>query len=100
MVVSKPKWEYVSFCFVVFYMVELKLSYRSSHLKRYKVKQLRKMFKKESKESKVLFIEQYPLDNVCATKQGTTIDGPCPLGPKEIYGLLMPPGKSYSLLII
>ena len=29
-----------------FYMVELKLSYRSSHLKRYKVKQLRKIYKK------------------------------------------------------
>ena len=40
---------YVSFC--RFYKVELKLSYRSSHLKRYKVKQLRKMFKSESKES-------------------------------------------------
>ena len=34
-----------------FYMVELKLSYRSSHLKRYKVKQLRKIYKNESKES-------------------------------------------------
>ena len=33
-----------------FYMVGLKLSYRSSHLKRYKVKQLRKIYKKESKE--------------------------------------------------
>ena len=39
------------FLFCRFYMVELKLSYRSSHLKRYKVKQLRKMLKKESKES-------------------------------------------------
>ena len=38
-----------------FYMVELKLSYRSSHLKRYKVKQLRKIYKKESKESDCLF---------------------------------------------
>ena len=94
MVTSKPKCEYVSFCFVVFYMVELKLSYCSYHLKRYNVKQLRKVFKKESKESKVLFIEQYPLDNVCATKQGTKIDGPCPLGPKEIYGLLVPPGNA------
>ena len=34
-----------------FYMVELKLSYRSSHFKRYKVRQLRKIYKKESKES-------------------------------------------------
>ena len=24
--------------------------------------------------------------------------GPCPLGPKEIDGLLVPPGKAYSLL--
>ena len=31
--------------FLSFYMVELKLSYRSSHLKRYKVKQLRKIYK-------------------------------------------------------
>ena len=38
-----------------FYMVELKLSYRSSHLKRYKVMQLRKIYKKESKESNCLF---------------------------------------------
>ena len=90
MVTSKPKCQYVSFCFVVFYMVELKLSYRSSHLKRYKVKQLRKMFKKESKD--------VPLDNVCATKQGTQLDGPCPLGPKEIDGVLVPPGKAYMLL--
>ena len=37
-----------------FYMVEHKLSYRSSHFKRYKVKQLRKMFKKESNESNCL----------------------------------------------
>ena len=34
------------FLFCRFYMVELKLSYRSSHLKRYKVKQLRKLLKK------------------------------------------------------
>ena len=39
------------FLFCRFYMVEFKLSYRSSNLKRYKVKQLRKMLKKESKES-------------------------------------------------
>ena len=39
------------FLFCRFYMVELKLSYRSSNLKRYKVKQLRKMLKNESKES-------------------------------------------------
>ena len=56
------------------------------------------MFKKESKESKVLFLEQYPLDNVCATKQGTKIDCPCPLGPKEIDGLLVPKGKAKTLL--
>ena len=37
------------FLFCRFYMVELKLSYRSSHLKRYKVKQLRKLFKKEAR---------------------------------------------------
>ena len=24
--------------------------------------------------------------------------GPCPLGPKEIDGLLLPPGKAYTLL--
>ena len=41
-----------------------------------------------------MFIEQYPLDHVCATKQGTKLDGPCPLGPKEIDGLLVPPGKA------
>ena len=47
----------MSICLFVlsFYMVELKLSYRSSHLKRYKVKQLRKIYKKESKESNCLF---------------------------------------------
>ena len=39
------------FLFCRFHMVDLKLSYRSSHLKRYKVKKLRKMLKKESKES-------------------------------------------------
>ena len=38
-----------------FYMVELKLSYHSSHLKRYKVKQVRKIYKKERKESNCLF---------------------------------------------
>ena len=37
------------FLFCRFYMVELKLSYRSSHLKRYKVKQLKKLFKKEAR---------------------------------------------------
>ena len=37
-----------------FYKVELKLNYRISHLKRYEVKQLRKMFKNESKESNCL----------------------------------------------
>ena len=47
-----------------------------------------------------MFIEQYPLDNVCAIKQGTKIDGSCPLGPKEIYGLLVPPGKAYTLLTV
>ena len=44
----------MSICLFLFYMVELKLSYRSSHLKRYKVKQLRKIYKK-SKESNCLF---------------------------------------------
>ena len=43
------------FLYCRFYMVELKLSYRSSHLKRYKGKQLRKIYKKESKESNCLF---------------------------------------------
>ena len=80
------------FLFCRFYMVELKLSYRTSHLKRYKVKQFRKMFIKESKD------EQYPLDNVYTTKQGTELDGPCPLGRKEIYGLFVPQGKAYTLL--
>ena len=37
------------FLFCLFYMVELKLSYRSSYLKRYKVKQLRKLLKKEAR---------------------------------------------------
>ena len=32
-----------------FYMVDLKLSYRSSHLKRYKVKKLREMLKKKAR---------------------------------------------------
>ena len=79
-------------------MVELKLSYCSSHLKHYKVKQLRKMFKKKARNLTQLLIEQYPLDSVCATKQGTKLDGPCPLGPTEIYGLFVPPGKAYMLL--
>ena len=61
-----------------FYMVELKLSYCRSHLKRYKVKQLRKIYKKESKESNY---KHYHLDNVCAITQGTKLDDPCPLGP-------------------
>ena len=39
-----------------------------------------------------------PLDNVCATKQGTKLDGPCPLGPKETYGMFVPKGKAYTLL--
>ena len=37
------------FLFCRFYMVELRLSYRSSYLKRYKVKQLRKLLKKEAR---------------------------------------------------
>ena len=37
------------FSFCPFYMVDLKLSYRSSHLKRYKVKKLRKMLKKKAR---------------------------------------------------
>ena len=45
----------MSICLFLFYMVELKLSYRSSHLKRYKVKQLSKIYKKESRESNCLF---------------------------------------------
>ena len=56
MVTSKPKCQMnVPLCVLSFYMVELKLSYRSSHLKRYKVKQLRKIYKKESKESNCFF---------------------------------------------
>ena len=83
------------FLFCRFYMVELKLSYRSSHLKHYKVKQVRKIYKKkESKESVYLAL---PFGQ-CATKQDTQLDGPCPLGPKEIYRLLVSPGKTYTLL--
>ena len=37
------------FLFCRFYMVDLKLSYRSSHLKRYKVKKLRKVLEKKAK---------------------------------------------------
>ena len=37
------------FLFCRFHMVELKLSYCSSHLKRYKVKQFRKMLKKKAR---------------------------------------------------
>ena len=45
-----------------------------------------------------MLIEQYHLDNVCATKQGTKLDGPCPLGPKVTYELFVPPGKACTLL--
>ena len=83
------------FLFCPFYMVELKLSYRSSHLKRYKVTQLRKMLKKA--RNLTVNIEPYPLDNVCASKQGTKLDGPFHLGPKEIHGLFVPPGKDTLL---
>ena len=51
------------FLFCRFYMVELKLSYRSSHLKHYKEKPFRKIYKKESK-----FIWHYPVDNVLQNK--------------------------------
>ena len=37
------------FLFFRFYMVDLKLSYRSSHLKRYKVKKLRKILEKKAR---------------------------------------------------
>ena len=37
------------FMFCRFYMLDLKLSYRSSHLKRYKVKKLRKLLKKKAR---------------------------------------------------
>ena len=37
------------FMFCRFYMVDLKLSYRSSHLKCYKVKNLKKMLKKKAR---------------------------------------------------
>ena len=54
MVTSKPNVNMPLFV-LSFFMVELKLSYHSSHLKHYKVKQLRKIYKKESKESNCLF---------------------------------------------
>ena len=60
-------------------MVELKLSYRSSG----------KFTKKKERNLTVYF---------SATKQGTKLDGPCLLGPKQIYRLLVPPGKTYKLL--
>ena len=41
------------FLFCPFYMVDLKLSYRSSYLKRYKVKKLRKMLKKKARNQTV-----------------------------------------------
>ena len=37
------------FSFCRFYMVDLKLSYRSSHLKRYKVKKLRNILEKKAR---------------------------------------------------
>ena len=37
------------FLFCRFYRVDLKLSFRSSYLKRYKVKKLRKMLKKKAR---------------------------------------------------
>ena len=64
-----------------FYMVELKLSYRSSG----------KFTKKKERNLTVYF---------SATKQGTKLDGPCLLGPKQIYRLLVPPGKTYKLLAV
>ena len=45
---QQAQCQYVSM-FCRFYMVDLKLSYRSSHLKRYKVKKLRKMLKKKAR---------------------------------------------------
>ena len=39
------------FLFCRFYMVDLKLSYRSSHLKCYKVQKLREILKRKNKES-------------------------------------------------
>ena len=73
---------YTWFC--RFYMVGLKLSYRTSG----------KFTKKKVRNLTVY----YPLDNFSATKQGTKLDGPCLLGPKQIYRLLVPPGKTYKLL--
>ena len=70
-------------------MVELKLSYRSSG------KLTKKKKKKKKKKVRNLTVS---LDNVCATKQGTKLDSPCLLGPKQIYRLLVPPGKTYKLL--
>ena len=84
------------FLFCRFYMVELKLSYRSSHLKRYKVKQVRKIYKKKKARNLTVYLA-LPFGQ-CATKQDTKLDGPCPLGPKEIYRLLVSPGKTYTLL--
>ena len=37
------------FLFCRFYMVDLRLSYRSSHLKRYNVKKMRKMLKTKAR---------------------------------------------------
>ena len=51
------------FLFCRFYMVELKLSYRSSHLKRYKVKQVRKIYKEKKARNLT-----YSLDNVLQSK--------------------------------
>ena len=85
----------MSFFVLSILMVDLKISYRSSHLKRYKVEKLGKMLKKKARN---LTVNSATLDNVCATKQGTQLDGPCPLGPKETYGLFVPPGKAYTLL--
>ena len=94
MVTSKPKCQYMSLLFCRFYKVELKLSYRSSHLKRYKVKQLRKMFKKESKESNCLLsCSAIPFRQCLCYETRHKVR----LGPKEIYGLFVPPGKAYTL---
>ena len=69
-----------------FYMVELKLSYRSSG-----------KFTKKKVRNLTVYLA-LPFRQFSATKQGTKLDGPCLLGPKQIYRLLVPPGKTYKLL--
>ena len=71
------------FLFSRFYMVELKLSYRSSG----------KFTKKESKDSVYLAL---PFRQCLCYKTRHKVR--CLLGPKQIYRLLVPQGKTYKLL--